>query len=205
MTEAMIGKTVRCIACEQRFAADPEVKPPPPPPRRPSAPARSEPYDSHEPLPAPPRRDAEEFASDGRPFCPGCGRRVNWDWIVCLHCGEQFELEFDRRRRRREPYERPRRDSVPHRGPLIANMGNITLAVGALTLCIFGAGVLVTVPLGVTTIVLATSDLGQMRTGLMDPAGRTQTENGRTAAITGLVLSLVFAAGWALFHLSRIF
>ena len=202
MTEAMVGKTVRCIACEQRFAADPEVKPPPPPPRRPPPPPDPEPP---LPPPVPARRDAEDFAPDGRPYCPGCGRRVNWDWISCLHCGQPFELEFDRRPRRdRDRYERPRRDSVPHRGAAIAAMGNITLAVGALSLCLFGLGAVVAVPLGATTIVLASSDLAQMRTGLMDAAGRAQTENGRTAAITGLVLSLIFAGGWALFHLHRI-
>jgi hypothetical protein len=86
---------------------------------------------------------------------------------------------------------------------MIANLGNITLAIGAVSLCIAGLGVLITLPLGITTIVMASSDLNQMRSGQVDPAGRTQTENGRKAAITGLVLSLVFAAGWALLVLSR--
>ena len=33
-----------------------------------------------------------------------------------------------------------------------------------------------------------------MRTGLMDPAGRPQTEQGRTSAVAGLVLGLLFGA-----------
>jgi hypothetical protein len=206
MAEGMVGRQVRCIACNQRFLADPEVLPPPPPPR---------PVPAHPPaqqsVPIPqggpgPRADEPEFAADGRPFCPGCGRRVNWDWITCFHCGEQFDLSQDGRRRDRDRFrDRTRRDTIPHRGALIANLGNITLAVGALSLCLFGVGLVVTLPLGVATIVLATTDLGQMRMHQMDIAGRVQTENGRTAAVVGLVLSVVFAAGWALLYLSRIF
>jgi hypothetical protein len=196
MTEGMIGKSVRCIACNERFAADPEVKPPPPPPRRPPRPPDLPPD-------ALPRQDEEELAPDGRPFCPGCGRRVNWEWTVCYNCGEPFDLAEDGRRRVRSQRNMPRRDCVPHRGPTVVTMGNITLAFGALSLCIFGLGVLVTVPLGVTTIVMATGDLGQMETGTMDRDGRTKTENGRTAAITGLVLGIVFSAGWGLFYWSH--
>src|SRR5207248_11399256 len=69
MTEAMIGKSVRCIACSERFAADPEVQPPPPPPRR--VPAGPVPAGPEAPRrgPSPPGAD-EEFGPDGRPFCP---------------------------------------------------------------------------------------------------------------------------------------
>jgi hypothetical protein len=61
----------------------------------------------------------------------------------------------------------------------------------------------VTIPLGVTTIALATTDLSQMRAGQMDPTGRTQTENGRTTAIIGLGLGAIFSAGWGLLHWTR--
>lgn len=77
-------------------------------------------------------------------------------------------------------------------------MGNITLGVGALSLCVFGVGALVAVPVGIATIVMANSDLNLMKLGQMDPGGRVLTENGRKAAVTGLVLSLLFAAGWLL-------
>jgi hypothetical protein len=199
MTEASIGQRVRCIACNERFLADPAVKPPPPPPRRP--PPRPELPPGG--LPAPPRADEDELAPDGRPFCPGCGRRVNWDWIVCYHCGEPFDYSQDARRHERTLLKRPRRDSFPHRGPMIANLGNIALAIGAVSLCTAGLLVIVTVPLAITTIVMASTDLNQMRLSQMDPAGRVQTENGRTAAITGLVLSLIFSAGWLLLWLTQ--
>jgi hypothetical protein len=200
MMEGTIGQRVRCIACRERFVADPDVKPPPTPPRRPPTlpqPPRGEPL--------PPRAGDDEFGPDGRPICPGCGRPVNWEWIVCYHCGEPFELEHNSRRRDPERWmrHRPRRDSFPHRGTAIANMGNITLVVGLVSLCLFGLGIVVTVPLGLTTIVMATSDLNQMRSGQIDAAGRLQTENGRMAAITGLALSLIFSTGWLLLHLSR--
>ena len=37
--------------------------------------------------------------------------------------------------------------------------------------------------------------------GGMDPAGRSQTESGRTGGIVGVVLSLLFAAFFALMYL----
>jgi hypothetical protein len=189
MAEGVIGQRVRCIACQEHFLADPNVKPPPPPPRRPPA--------------APPGVGDDELAPDGRPFCPGCGRRVNWDWIVCYHCGEQFDFDPDPRRRERGFYKRPRRDCISHRGALLANLGNITLGVGALSLCLLGVGAVVTVPLGISTIVMASGDLNLMRSGQMDPAGKAQTENGRNAAVIGLALSLIFAAAWIMLYLSQ--
>jgi hypothetical protein len=83
-------------------------------------------------------------------------------------------------------------------------MGNITLVVGGLSLCLVGLGLLVCLPLGITTWVMANHDLEKMRSGEMEPQGRGQTENGRTSAITGIVLSLFFAAGYALLFLERI-
>ena len=154
-------------------------------------------------MPLLPRADEDVLAPDGRPFCPGCGRRVNWDWVVCYHCGEQFDYDQDPRRRERILLNRPRRDCVPHRGALIANLGNITLGIGALSLCLLGVGAVITVPLGISTLVMASADLNLMRGGQMDPAGKAQTENGRTAAVIGLALSAIFAIGWILLYLSQ--
>ncbi len=196
MAEGVIGHSVRCMACQGRFVADPNVKPPPPPPRRTKPPPETVPLQ---------QTDEEGPATDNRPFCPGCGRRVNWDWLVCYHCGEPFDFDpdADPRRRERALLQRPRRDSIRHRGTLIANLGNLTLGVGALSLCLLGVGAVITLPMGITTIVMANGDLNLMRTGQMDPAGKMQTENGRNAAVIGLALSLIFAAGWGLFALSR--
>ena len=52
---------------------------------------------------------------------------------------------------------------------------------------------------------MASNDLKKMRTGEMEPEGRSQTESARTSAITGMVLSVFFAAGWGLLALTRMF
>jgi hypothetical protein len=97
-----------------------------------------------------------------------------------------------------------RRDCEPHRGSFLAAMGNFTLAAGGLTLCVAGLPVLVALPLGITTWIMASNDLAKMGKGEMEVQGRPQTESARTSAITGLVLSLFFAAGWGLLALSRV-
>jgi hypothetical protein len=142
----------------------------------------------------------EDFPNDEYlPFCPGCGRRVHWDALTCPHCGEELEEESHLarafRRGTRELAPLPlRRDGVPHRGKLIARMGNVCLIFGGLSLCIAGLGAIVCFPLGIVTWVMANNDLEQMRTGVMDPRGRQETETGRTGAVVGMVISLLFAA-----------
>jgi hypothetical protein len=42
-----------------------------------------------------------------------------------------------------------------------------------------------------------------MRAGRMDPAGKAQTETGRTGAVVGIVLGLIFAAFYALVYLAK--
>ena len=191
MAESMLGRQVRCISCGHRFTA--------------SSPAEAE-TRRVEPLPArEPDSAAQRWAPPpgaDLPCCPTCGRRVPWEAPRCMHCGEQLEFDagYRRLRRRGAP---ARRDAEPHRGPLLAGMGNFTLAAGGLTLCLAGIPLLLVLPLGVTTWMMATGDLAKMRTGEMDPEGRTQTESARTSAITGIVLSVFFAAGWGLLALSK--
>ena len=140
--------------------------------------------------------------ADGElPCCPTCGRRVPWEALRCHHCGEELEIHPGYRRIRRRGG--TRRDSEPHRGPLLAGMGNITLFAGGLTLCAVGIPLLLALPLGITTWVMAANDLAKMRTGEMEDQGRGQTESARTSAITGIVLAVFFTAGWALLALSR--
>src|SRR5262249_27536223 len=94
----------------------------------------------------------------GLPCCPTCGRRVPRAAPRCPPRGEILELDPGARRlRRRTPM---RRDAEPHRGPLLAGMGNFTLAAGGLTLCLAGAPLLIVLPLGITTWVMASRDLG---------------------------------------------
>ncbi len=188
MAEGLLGRNVRCLACEHRFvaAADPprpEVpRPPRPAPRRPPGPEAG---DDPEPL----------------PFCPGCGRQVPWEVLRCPFCDEELEPETTFSRPRRPDWPPRRLDCVPHRGKLIL-MGNVSMALGGLSLCTLCAGALVSVPLGVVAWVLASHDLAEMRAGHVDPQGKTATETGRTGGIMGAVLGLVFGAFFAVIYLT---
>jgi hypothetical protein len=208
MAESMIGKSVRCIACDHRFIvsapAETEtrrVEPLPArehPPVAPAAPARPIP-----PLTLGDPDDDQPPRGANLPCCPACGWRVAWEALRCGHCGAELEVDAGYDRFRRRPDGRVRRDSVPHRGSLLSAMGAVTLIAGGLTLCMFGVPLLVTLPLGITTWLMAAADLEKMRSGEMDQQGRGQTEGARTSAIFGVVLSLFFAAGWGLMLLSR--
>jgi len=212
----MLGKRVRCIGCDHRFTAsspaeaetwrvEPLPAHEPPPSERTGPPPLPPGFDA----PPPPTRpgshdeDAPPLPGADLPCCPTCGRRVAWEALRCSHCGEELEIDPDRRRFRRRPGVRLRRDCEPHRGSLLAGMGNITLFAGGLTLCAAGIPLLLALPLGITTWVMAGNDLAKMRTGEMEDQGRGQTESARTSAITGIVLALFFAAGWGLLVLSR--
>lgn len=192
--ESLLGRRVRCPGCGGRFVA--EVAPDPPPPPAPPSPVPVLP-----PVDRPRPRIEEEFPDDQPlPFCPGCGKRVRWEAITCPHCGEELEDEgylarvYRRGTRALEPRLMMRRDGIPHRGKVIYRMGNACLILGGLSLCILGLPVVICLPLGLATWVMANNDLEQMRQGTMDPRGRQETETGRTGAVVGLVISLVFAA-----------
>ncbi len=204
MADSLIGRPVRCINCDHRFTAAspgevetrrveplPPIEPPPvpnrgPPQRRPTG----EPDEDHRPP-----------AGAGRPCCPRCGRPVAWEAFRCGACGEQLEFGGGFRRSAAPP----RRDAEPHRGPLLSSLGTVTLAAGGVTLCQVGVPLLVALPLGVATWMMASNDLKKMRTGEMEPEGRGATEGARTSAVIGMVLSVFFAAGWGLLALSRMF
>jgi hypothetical protein len=242
MADAVLGRRVRCLNCDHRFVAGPAADFDP-------TPQRIEPLPARPPDPAPPRRggppplppdDLRPFRppapspSGARPsggppgaalpLCPLCGRGVAWHASRCPHCGLDLEPDWDRAAAARMTG-RLRRDAQDHRGGLIAALGNLTLLSGGLSLCLFGAGLGVALPLGITTWVMANHDLERMRTGEMDPGpclnsfpggpprawaartacrcGRCQTEGGRVGAITGIVLGVVFAAGYVVLFLGR--
>ena len=196
MAESQLGRRVRCIACQSAFVAEagppqpPRLTAPPPPPLRPPAAAK--------------RQDEDEDEADPRPFCPGCGRRVNWEVTRCPHCGEELEAENDFRRRLRLG-QWVRRDSLPHRGRLLAALGTFSMVTGGLSLCLLGLGAAVALPAGIAAWVMANRDLELMRCGVMDPAGRTQTENGRVGAIVGVILATLFAAFFAVMFFRPLF
>jgi len=117
--------------------------------------------------------------------------------LRCPYCGEEFEAERpgDSRRHGREI---PRRDQEAHRGPLIANLGQVSLVIGGLSPCMIGLGGLVSIPVGLIALIWANHDLARMRSGQMDPLGKAQTELGRTYAGAGILMSLVFGIGFIL-------
>ena len=189
-----MGRPVRCFGCKQSFVATTE-RPTPPTGRR--APL---------PLPPPSARPAsdedDDLNGEGGPFCPGCGRRITWEDLLCRYCGEELEAEDEARAKRRRNLDLVRHDYEPHRAALILSLGNVSMIVGGLSLCSFGAGAVVSVPLGVLTVVMANRDLERMRDGRMDPNAKARTETGRTGAIAGIILGLIFASFYALVYLA---
>lgn len=185
--EGLLGRQVRCVACGHRFAASADAPrlPPVRPDRRPPGPS-GEPGDL-EPL----------------PFCPGCGRQIPWEVLRCPFCDEELEPETAFGRPRPRSSWPPRRlDCLPHRGKLIVTLGNVSMALGGLSLCSLGTLALVSVPLGILAWVLANHDLGEMRGGRMDPQGKTATLNGRTGGVLGVVLGLLFGTFFAVVYLA---
>ena len=209
VSDSALGQRVRCIGCDHRFTASSPAEAemhrvePLPATEAPTPPAR--PPERSGPPPLPPGFD-ESMPPLGAelPCCPACGRRVPWEALRCGHCGVELDIGAGHNRFRRRAGGPVRRDCEPHRGSLLAGMGNVTLFAGGLTLCAAGIPLLLALPLGITTWVMANGDLEKMRTGEMEDQGRMQTEGARTSAITGIVLALFFAAGWALLVLSRI-
>jgi Na+/proline symporter len=119
--------------------------------------------------------------------------------LCCPHCGEEFEPEDGPRPAQLDSL---RRDYEPHRGSLILSLGNISMIVGGLALCSLGFGAVLSVPIGILAWVMANHDLERIRDGRMDPRGKARTQTGRTGAIAGILLGLIFAAFYALLYLA---
>jgi hypothetical protein len=73
-----------------------------------------------------------------------------------------------------QPWERPgcfRRDCEPHRGDMLWWLGCAGFVLGNLAMipCFAGLPNLLSIPLGLTTWMLARSDLAKMQKGVMDP------------------------------------
>jgi hypothetical protein len=122
--------------------------------------------------------------------------------LVCPHCGEELEPEDGSWSEGRRRADLVRRDYEPHHGTLILVLGNISMIVGGLSMCSLGFGALVSVPLGIAAWLLANRDLERMRQGYMDPCGKSQTQTGRTSAVAGVILGLIFAGFYALIYLA---
>jgi hypothetical protein len=137
-------------------------------------------------------------------LCPYCRREITWDVPACPFCGEEFEGEGGISAAELAPGPMFRRDCEPHRGNWLLALGNVCMTLGALSLCLCGTGGVLAVPLGVVVWVLARNDLARMARGEVDPGGRRETENARTAAVVGIVLSLLFGFFFALMYLSHL-
>lgn len=194
--DAMLGRRVRCFVCRHTFVATPSTAHPPASGGMPGPPRRS----GGTPVPA---SDEETEGEEQGPFCPGCGRRISWRDTRCSHCGEEFEPEEAGRGGRGFRTDFLRRDYEPHRAPLILSLGNVSMILGALSLCSFGMGAVISVPLGILAWLMANRDLELMREGRMDPRGKGRTETGRIAALAGIILGMIFAAFFALLYLAR--
>jgi hypothetical protein len=200
--EGLLGRRVRCFACDHRFVASAEL---PSAARRDAWPTGGPAGSAGGPGGTPGSRTGSrppgEWGEEPLPFCPGCGRQVPWEVLRCPFCDE--ELEPETAPARRQPGGPPRRlDFVPHRGKLLVTLGNVSMALGGLSLCTLGIGALASVPLGITAWVLAGHDLKEMRAGLMDPRGKAATETGRTGGILGVVLGLIFGIFYAVVYLT---
>jgi hypothetical protein len=91
------------------------------------------------------------------------------------------------------PWGRPgavRRDVEPHRGNVLRLLGVVALVCGFLSPVLVVPGV-VGLPLAVAVLVVSSRDLARMRRGLLDPAGRAETERAGGLALEGLFLSVV--------------
>jgi hypothetical protein len=181
-SEALLGKAVRCTACQEYFVANADPPAAPAPRRHPGPPP------------------GEDLRDDVRlPFCPGCGRRVRWEVLCCPHCNEELEPEVPFGRGR--PPLSLRRDWLPHRGRTIVVLGNVSMALGGLALCTGGVAALGSIPLGIAAWVMAGQDLRQIRAGLMDPQGSSDARAGRTGGILGVVLGLIFGILYIVIYL----
>jgi hypothetical protein len=72
---------------------------------------------------------------------------------------------------------------------------------GGLSVCLCGTSAVLSVPLGIVTWILASQDLERMRLGQVDRQGKELTETGRTGAILGIVLGLIFASCYVIYWL----
>jgi hypothetical protein len=146
--------------------------------------------------------DEDNEEADARPLCPGCGKQISWDVLVCPHCGEEFEADYDRQRWR-VMGSRIRRDWEPDRGKMILFLGQTSMVIGGLSFCMFGVGALVCVPLGIVVWIMATRDLARMKKGDMDPRGLRQTDDGRIGAVVGIILGLLFGGFFLAMYFAR--
>jgi predicted Zn finger-like uncharacterized protein len=182
LPDEYVGQEVRCPSCQTTFVARESLESPPPRPRA-EEPPREDPAPRREDE-RPPRR---VYDDDDRP------RRPRDDDDYDRPRRARDDDDYDRPSRRRgyfddDPY---RRRKEPHRGGAIQTMG-------ILCLCLFCFTV-ISIVLGIVTLVMANGDLEKMRAGFMDRSGEAQTNAGKTCATIGLVLAALCVVVWMCF------
>jgi hypothetical protein len=206
---------VKCANCGGTF----EAKAEPPPSHRETPPSTARrntpPPSSRRPVAAPSdssrarRRDKEDDDLEPCPFCRG---RNRIGASRCRHCGEVLDDEEEERIDDR-PWKRglgPRRDSEPHRGPMVLILGIVSIAcavVGAVVFCCWPLGFIMVAAgfgTGIPAWVMGHRDLAKMNTGQMDPRGRGTTQGGWICGMVGTILnilSLLVVTAWAVVHI----
>jgi hypothetical protein len=183
--QTQLGRRTRCIACDGSFYAE-------------AGPVALGDADHYPLVPSedelvPPRPPAPQRGRPRHqtPLCPGCHRPVGWEAPACPHCGHLFA---------EAGYASPdfRKDGESHRGELIDRLGGVSLMFGCLTVGLGPLGLLVALATGLPGLTMASRDLERMNTGLVDPAGRTLTEWGRSKAVVGITLGVVLGLFWGL-------
>ena len=104
------------------------------------------------------------------------------------------------------PWELPgavRRDCAPHRGAILGVLGTVALMCGILAVVLVVPG-LVGLPLSFAVLRMSDRDLARMRRGLLDPAGRAETEKAGDLADASLLLSVAGVLIWGVVVLSLV-
>jgi hypothetical protein len=97
-----------------------------------------------------------------------------------------------------------RRDCKPHRGTHLCLAGVTAVLLGAGATYI-GVPGLIGLPLAVVVWTRARRDLGEMRAGLMDPAGRRSVATARNLGLASVILNTVGLLLWAVLGLAMLF
>jgi predicted Zn finger-like uncharacterized protein len=199
------------------------VPPPAPPPRKEEIvrqesapePVRSKPASKSRPKP---RDEEDEDDDDGKEPCPYCGKRIRSNSIRCKYCGEELDETDDDQYEEERPSRcgrssgrGVRRDSLPHRGGMIAAMGITSLCLIAFDVfgvcCCGGLSAIINtvisavgLGLGIPAWIMGQRDLAKMRQGLMDERGRGSTQSGWICGMIGTILhGLAIVGSIALF------